>query len=148
DATAFAGTEGARQPFWSPDGKWIGFFARGKLRKIAAGGGPVTVLADAPDSKGGAWSSSGIILFQPNYRDSPLMRVSDQGGPAAPASTLDLANGEVGQRWPWFLPDGKHYIYFGQTVCDERRGVYVASLDEPSAPKPEPLFLTDFGAVF
>ena len=58
-ATPLAGTSGARQPFWSPDGHWIGFFAGGKLRKIAADGGPVAILADAPDAKGGAWSSAG-----------------------------------------------------------------------------------------
>jgi eukaryotic-like serine/threonine-protein kinase len=65
---ALSGTTSARQPFWSPDGRWIGFFARRKLQKIAATGGPVTDIADAPDARGGAWSPAGVIVFQPNYR--------------------------------------------------------------------------------
>ena len=148
EATALAGTSGARQPFWSPDGQWIGFFARGKLKKIAAGGGPVADLADAPDGKGGTWSSAGIIVFQPTYRDAPLMRVSDQGGAVESATVLEIEQDDVGHKWPVFLPDGKHFLYFGASVRDDRRGVYVGSLDKPRAETTAPIFLSDSGAVF
>ena len=145
---ALAGTDFARQPFWSPDGQWIGFFARGKLRKIAAAGGPVTHLADAPDSKGGSWSPAGVIVFQPTYRDAPLLRVSDQGGATQPVTAIDVTRDEVSHRWPSFLPDGKHFLYLGLSVNDTRRGVYVASLDEPAARPGRLLFLSDSGGTY
>jgi hypothetical protein len=148
ESHALSGTTSARQPFWSADGRWIGCFARGKLRKIAATGGPVTDLADAPDARGGTWSPARIIVFQPNYRDSPLMRVSDRGGRAEPVTTLDIKQDDVSQRWPSFLPDGRHFLYFGVSVNDRRRGVYVGSLDEPTAQPTRPLFLSDSGAIY
>ncbi|HEX2455540.1 MAG TPA: protein kinase [Vicinamibacterales bacterium] len=143
-----SGTTAARHPFWSPDGRWIGYFARGKLRKIAATGGPVTDIAAAPDFRGGTWSPAGVIVFQPNYRDAPLLRVSDQGGPTQPVTTVDLKVGDVSHRWPSFLPDGRHFLYFGLSVDDGRRGVYVGSLDELAAQPARPLFLSDSGAIY
>lgn len=148
ESHALSGTTSARQPFWSPDGRWIGFFARGKLRKIAATGGPVTDIADAPDARGGTWSPAGVIVFQPIYRDAPLLRVSDQGGPTQPVTTVDLKLDDVSHRWPSFLPDGRHFLYFGLSVNDGRRGVYVGSLDEPTAQPTRPIFLSDSGAIY
>jgi Tol biopolymer transport system component len=148
ESHALSGTASARQPFWSPDGRWIGFFARGKLRKIASTGGPVTDIADAPDSRGGTWSPAGVIVFQSIYRDAPLLRVSDQGGPTQPVTTVDLKLGDVSHRWPAFLPDGRHFLYFGLSVDDGRRGVYVGSLDEMAAQPTRPLFLSDSGAIY
>ena len=148
ESHALSGTTAARFPFWSPDGRSIGFFARGKLRKIASTGGPVTDIADAPDARGGTWSPAGVIVFQPNYRDAPLLRVSDQGGPTQPVTTVDLKLEDVSHRWPSFLPDGRHFLYFGLSVNDGRRGVYVGSLDEPAAQPTRPLFLSDSGATF
>jgi Tol biopolymer transport system component len=148
ESHALSGTTSARQPFWSPDGRWIGFFARGKLRKIAATGGPVTDIADAPDARGGTWSPAGVIVFQPHFRDAPLLRVSDQGGPTLPVTTVDLKLEDVSHRWPSFLPDGRHFLYFGLSVDDGRRGVYVGSLDELAAQPARPVFLSDSGAVY
>lgn len=148
ESLALSGTASARQPFWSPDGRWIGFFARRKLQKIAATGGPVTDIADAPDARGGTWSPAGVIVFQPTYRDSPLLRVSDQGGRTEPVTTLDIKQDDVSHRWPYFLPDGRHFLYFGLSVDDNRRGVYVGSLDEPTAPSRQPIFLSDSGAIY
>jgi Tol biopolymer transport system component len=148
ESHALSGTISARQPFWSPDGRWIGFFARGKLQKIAAIGGPVTDIAGAPDPRGGTWSPAGVIVFQPNHRDAPLLRVSDQGGPTQPVTTVDLKLDDVSHRWPSFLPDGRHCLYFGLSVNDSRRGVYVGSLDEPASQPARPIFLSDSGAIY
>ena len=143
-----SGTSAAKQPFWSPDGRWIGFFAQGKLRKIPATGGPVTDIADAPDARGGTWNSGGVIVFQPHYRDAPLLRVSDQGGPTQPVTTVDFKLDDVSHRWPSFLPDGRHFLYFGLSVNDDRRGVYLGRLDEPAAQPTRPILLADSGAIY
>lgn len=148
ESHVLSGTIDARQPFWSPDGRWIGFFGRGKLQKIAATGGPVADIADAPDARGGTWSPAGVIVFQPNYRDAPLLRVSDQGGPTQPVTTVDLKLDDVSHRWPSFLPDGRHFLYLGLSVNDDRRGVYVGSLDEPTTQPARPIFLSDSGAIY
>jgi eukaryotic-like serine/threonine-protein kinase len=148
ESHALSGTTSAGQPFWSPDGRWIGFFARGKLRKIAETGGPVTDIAEAPNPRGGSWSPAGVIVFQPYYRDAPLLRVSDQGGPTQPVTTVDLKLEDVSHRWPSFLPDGRHFLYFGLSVNDGRRGVYVGSLDEPTTQPARPMFLSDSGAIY
>ena len=148
DATPLAGTEGGAQPFWSPDGKAVGFFAAGKLRRVAIAGGSPVVLADAPDPRGGTWSASGTIVFAPLFRDAPLMRVSEQGGAVSPVTRVDLAQGDVTNRWPSFLPDGVHFLYSVVSMRDERRGVYVGSVAGPPAQPPEPLFTSDSAAVY
>ena len=86
-AQQLEGTQNAMHPFWSPDGRYIGFFANGKLAKIAATGGPVTVLADAPNSRGGSWSANDVIVFAPDYIGA-LLKVSAQGG-AVGAGNID-----------------------------------------------------------
>jgi serine/threonine protein kinase/Tol biopolymer transport system component len=109
-ATALAGTEGALNPFFSPDGQWIGFFAGGKLKKIATSGGAVVTLCDAPNGRGGTWTDDGSIIFSPNNTvNVTLMRVPAAGGTAEPLSTLD--KGEVTQRWPQVFPGGKAVLY-------------------------------------
>jgi eukaryotic-like serine/threonine-protein kinase len=148
ESHALSGTTSAFQPFWSPDGRWIGFFARGKLRKIVATGGPVTDIAEAPNPRGGSWSPAGVIVFQPYHRDAPLLRVSDQGGPTEPVTTVDLKLGDVSHRWPSFLPDGRQFLYLGVSVNDGRRGVYVGNLDGPATQLTRPIFLSDSGAIF
>jgi eukaryotic-like serine/threonine-protein kinase len=90
-AEPVAGTENALFPFWSPDGKYLGFFSNAKLRKVEATGGPVQALCDAPEGRGGAWNEKGVILFAPNI-SGPLQRVSDDGGTpedATPAHNED-----------------------------------------------------------
>jgi Tol biopolymer transport system component len=107
-ATAVTGTVGARDPFFSPDGQWVGFFADGKLKKVSVSGGAPIVLADAPGPRGGAWADDGTIVFQPNNAAGPnvgaLMRVSASGGTVE--RVIPLADKEVTQRWPQVLPGG------------------------------------------
>jgi eukaryotic-like serine/threonine-protein kinase len=148
EATPIAGTEGGLHPFWSPDSQAVAFFAGGKLRRIAVSGGSPIVLADAPDPRGGTWSPSGVIVFAPLYRDTPLMRVSEHGGAVSPVTRLDLAQGEVTTRWPAFLPDGIHFLYNVVSLRDDRRGVYVGSVDGPPARPIEPLFTSESASVY
>ncbi len=98
-----AGTEGASSPFFSPDGQWIGFFADGKVKKIPTDGGVATVVADAPNNRGGVWLGDDSIVYAPDY-PSGLMRVSARGGKAEVLTTPDAAGGERTHRWPTYLP--------------------------------------------
>jgi Tol biopolymer transport system component len=126
------GTENPSFPFWSPDSRFIGFFADGKLKKIDASGGPPQTLCDAPLNRGGTWNREGVILFAPVV-SGPLYRVSAAGGLATPATRLDPLRGEDGHRWPFFLPDGRHFLYmvssFSSLGQKEKIGIYAASLD-------------------
>lgn len=111
---ALPGTEDASYPFWSPDGQEIGFFAGGKLKKISASGGPPQILCEATTGRGGAWSKEGVIVFAPGPSE-PLSRVSSAGGTPEPATRLDVARGENSHRWPFFLPDGRHFLFWARS---------------------------------
>jgi eukaryotic-like serine/threonine-protein kinase len=103
-------TEGGTFPFWSPDSRWVGFFAEGKLKKLDTRGGPTVPLADAiSPGAGGSWSSKGIIVFAPTIF-APLTKVSSDGGAASPAVATDVAMGTA-HGFPWFLPDGEHFLF-------------------------------------
>ncbi len=108
-AKPLSGTEGGHRPFWSPDGKHIGFFTWGALSTIPAEGGAVRRLAVARDARGGTWSPNGTILFAPYQRGS-LWTVSEHGGKAVEVTTTgkELLGTH---RFPQFLPDGEHFIY-------------------------------------
>jgi eukaryotic-like serine/threonine-protein kinase len=148
DATAINGTEGAKQPFWSPDGTSLGFFALGKLMKVAVAGGVPVRICDAPDGRGGAWSPTGTIVFGPSPIFEGLARVSADGGPVQPATLVDFDRGENSHRWPAFLPDGIHVLFHVRASADERRGVYVARIDRPASKPGSPLFRSESEAVF
>jgi len=109
-AKKLEGTEGSSFPFWSGDGKFLGFFADGHLKKVPAAGGPVITLADAPNARGGAWNQDNIIIFEPDYRES-LWRISAAGGVPTQLTKMDSTK-HTTQRWPQFLPDGKHFLFF------------------------------------
>ena len=128
-AKKLEGTEGAAFPFWSADGKFIGFFSDGHLKKIPATGGPVTVLADTPNPRGGTWSADNIIVYEPDYRDT-LWKISASGG--SPSRLTKFDNGKhTTHRWPSFLPDGKHFLFFGTNHSgNSEQGVYFGSIGD------------------
>ncbi len=123
-AQPIAGSEGASYPFWSPDNRFLGFFAEGKLKKVGTAGGPIQVLCDAPDPRGASWSQEGVILLAP-ATNLPLMRVPAAGGTPVAVTRIDAARKEVGHRWPHFLPDGRHYLCF--TYCGNPAGNAIAA---------------------
>ena len=130
-AQALTGTEGASFPFWSPDSRFIGFFADGKLKKIEASGGPALTLCEAPQGRGGTWNRDGMIVFAPNSAGA-LQQVSASGGVSSAVTKLDEVRGEVNHRWPSFLPDSRHFLYLGRTVPfgeSETNAIYVGSLE-------------------
>ncbi|HTW31915.1 MAG TPA: hypothetical protein VMD76_09565, partial [Candidatus Sulfotelmatobacter sp.] len=129
-AQALDGTGGASHPFWSPDGRYIGYFAGGKLLKIAATGGPVATITDVPNTRGGSWGANDVIVFSPNFT-GPLAKVSAQGGTAEAATVIDPRK-HTTHRWPWCLPDGKHFIYLATSHTGgdpKQNGIYFASVD-------------------
>jgi len=132
EAKEVKGTEGAISPFWSPDGRFLGFFARGKLQKIAATGGPPQALCDSAFGNAATWGRDGTILFTEfGAGREGIYRVSAEGGTPAQVTSLDRARGERSQGWPVFLPDGRHFLYLGGAFGGEKesRNLSVGSLD-------------------
>ena len=126
---ALAGTDEAIYPFWSPDGREIGFFAQGKLKKVSARGGPVQTLCDAAVGRGGAWNKDGVILFTPTTQSS-LFRVPATGGTPVPASRVDAAHSQNSHRWPHFLPDNLHFIFWARNALGgSEEAIHVGSLN-------------------
>ena len=134
DTRDLQGTDGAIYPFWSPDSRFIGFFADGKLKRIDTRGGAPEVICDLPGqvAYGGAWSDDGTIMFSVNA--FPLLRVPARGGTPSPVTKLDATKKELGHTRPWFLPDGRHFLYYTATVSEDPMGggIYVGSLDDPT----------------
>ncbi len=124
-AHALPGTEGAEYPFWSPDGRTIGFFATGKVKRIDIAGASPQIIADAPNGRGGTWSRDGVILFAPS-NSAAILRVDASGGAATPVTKHNA--GEGSHRLPQFLPDGRHFLFFAQG-SPEMQGIYLGSLD-------------------
>ncbi len=120
-------TEESAYPFWSPDSRFIGFFAQGKLKKVAASGGPSLALCDAPDGTGGSWNRDDVIVFAQSIDGGSLRRVAAAGG--VPADVVK-AQGAGFTRHPVFLPDGRHFLYTIQFGPSEQTGIHVGSLDQ------------------
>jgi len=132
---SLAGTEGARTPFWSPDGRFIAFFADSKLKKTSRDGGVPVTLADAPSARGGSWGSAKEIVFAASS-GGPLLRVDENGGATSAAS--ELGKGEASHRFPSFLPDGRRFLYV--SLPQLRPGelpIRLGSLDGVPRPGPE-----------
>ncbi len=131
DATSLADTGGATFPFWSPDGRSLGFFADGKLKKLNVAGGPVQTLCDAPTGRGGTWNKDGVILYTPSGTlGVGLYRISASGGTPTQVTVPDKTLNEDSNRWPVFLPDGIHYLYSAINLSGRRDlySVYLGSL--------------------
>ncbi len=130
EARPLPGTEGAIFPFWSPDSRSLGFFADGKLKVMDINDTSTQVVADAGLGRGGAWGPGGVIVFSPGPQ-MPLMRVNAGGGNALQLTKIDSTQ-HTSHRWPFFLPDGKHFLYLAihhDPSKAENNAVYYASLD-------------------
>jgi len=127
-AEPLAGTEGGDYPFWSPDSRFLAFYADGKLKKVAVTGGPPQTLCDASQGGGGTWNRDGVILFRPS--NGPIYRVSAGGGTPAPVTKLDQSRQENTHLWPHFLPDGNRFLYFARSADPEQSAIYVKALDQ------------------
>jgi Tol biopolymer transport system component len=128
--TLLPGTQGASFPFWSPDASYVAFFANGKLQKMAASGGTPQVLASAVSARGGSWGSKGVIIYTPNA-ESPVVRINADG--TGSAEVTKIQGKDQTHRWPVFLPDGNHFMFwtgdFGNSKDDRYSGIYLSSLD-------------------
>jgi Tol biopolymer transport system component len=130
-ARPLPGTNHAAWPFWSPDSRFIAFFADGKLKKVDLAGSPAVTVCDAPEGRSGSWSKDGTLIFSaaPNM---PISRVSAAGGKPEVITKLDEEHQETTHRWATFLPDGRHFLYLGGThtagVRSEANAVYLAEL--------------------
>jgi eukaryotic-like serine/threonine-protein kinase len=141
-AQVVPGTENAWLPFWSPDGRNIGFFTDGKLNRVDVSGGTVLTVCDAEFGAGGSWNRDGTIVFAPG-RTTALARVPAAGGQVAPATRLDASRHETSHRYPYFLPDGRHFLYMAANLSAPPGGpsnsIRVGSLDGRSDKKLVPL---------
>jgi serine/threonine protein kinase len=132
NATPLPGTDGANFPFWSPDGNYIAFFANGKLQKIAIAGGPPQVLANVQAARGGSWGTRNVIMYAPDA-SSNIWRINADGtGPASVTDRVRISEDST-HRWPVFLPDGNHFLFFASNFSNQKddrvSGIYLAALD-------------------
>jgi eukaryotic-like serine/threonine-protein kinase len=123
------GTEGVVSAFWSPDSSSLGYFTQDKLKRIAASGGPTQILCEVHDSRGGSWGQLDVILFSRVV--GGVYRVSASGGIPERVTTPNASRLEVTHRWPFFLPDGKHFFFMSSPLgsVSPENSIYVGSLD-------------------
>jgi len=129
-ARSLSDTEGASYPFWSADGRYLAFFADGRLKRLELSGGQVQTICDAPSGRGGRWNKEDVIVFTPAGTGTGLHRVSASGGTPTEITHPDLSRGEYSHRWPMFLPDGKHYLYMAADFSGKKgvNAIFVGSL--------------------
>jgi eukaryotic-like serine/threonine-protein kinase len=129
-ARPLVGTEEVSFAFWSPDSRNLGFFAQGKLKRIAATGGPTQTLCDAESNRGASWGRSDVIVFA--RVSGEIQRIPASGGTSQRVTTLDASRNEGTHRWPYFLPDGNHFLFMAALLgpVSEDNVFYLGSLDE------------------
>jgi eukaryotic-like serine/threonine-protein kinase len=142
DARSLAGTEDAALPFWSPDSQSIGFFAPGKLKRVDINGGSLQVLCDVARGRGGSWNRDGVIIFAAGLATG-LSRIAATGGEPQPITAL--RNGQLSHRFPYFLPDGRRYLYYGEGARADDTGIFAAALNDDSHQR---LATADSAAVY
>ncbi|MGH9364437.1 MAG: protein kinase domain-containing protein, partial [Thermoanaerobaculia bacterium] len=125
-AQKLEGTRDGYDPFWSPDGRFVGYGQNG-LFKFEIPSGPPQKIADMADGRGCSWNRDNVILFEKSGA-SPLYRISALGGPVEQVTTLDKSRGEIGHWRPQFLPDGRHFLYLARAEPPQNSGIYVGSL--------------------
>ncbi len=131
-AVTIDGTENAQYPFWSPDSRFIAFYDRNEgLKKVPVNGGPGQNICPAANGKGGAWNEDGTIVFTPNF-DTPIMKVAAVGGEPVPVTDLKSDTGFGSHRHPWFLPDGRRFLYLARANTGNENEIRLASLDGDS----------------
>ncbi len=121
-----AGTDDANLPFWSPDSRFIGFFAEGKLKKVLSAGGVPEILCDAHSHRGGTWGRHNEIVFSSEGR---LQLIPAEGGQPVQVVELNHARKETGHLHPYFLPDGRHFLYLARSTDEGLSGVYIGSTE-------------------
>ena len=110
EAHPVAEMDGTSRPFWSPDSRFLAFISEGRLRKVPVAGGPAVAICDAPGGFDGSWGSDGWILFD-GAADDSIRGVPASGGRLKPFTTIDHAHGDMEHGWPFFLPDGRHFLF-------------------------------------
>jgi serine/threonine-protein kinase len=140
------GTSGASFPFWSPDSRWVGFFADNKLKKIDVNGGPALTLCDVPGGRGGSWSQDDVIVY--GRLRGGLFRVPAAGGTPVALTELDTTV-EFSHRMPWFLPDGRHFLYTARSGDAQKTRIYADSIDaKPGVKTRKEVVGADSNAVY
>ena len=127
-ARRIEGTKGAAFPFWSPDSRSIAFFANEKLYRVEIAGGLPKIVCSAADGRGGAWNADNRIVFTPSL-NSALYQVPAAGGEPKALTALNASRQEISHRWPFFLPDGRHFLFVIRTAPPEHSGIYLGSLN-------------------
>jgi serine/threonine protein kinase len=141
---SFPGTENARYPFWSPDGRSIGFFAGQRLRRVEADGGPAQTICRSGLGFGGTWGPDGTILFSPVF-GAGISAVPAAGGEPVLASSLVASRGDSAHLWPVFLPDGRHFVLIARNFDPEKSVIALGTLGSKET---RPLFRADSGAIY
>ena len=129
DGRLLAGTETGFYPFWSPDSRWVAFFDRGELRRIEVDGGLPEKICGAGWGRGGSWSETGRIVFNP-MGGGPISVVEANEGDPRQVTELDVTLGEDAHYWPVWLPDGEHFLYFIRSGRREHQGIYLGRVRE------------------
>ena len=138
ESRSLPGTEGAIDPIWSPDGRWIAFFADGKLKKVSPSGGPPQTVATVAGFQDAAWGAQGDIIFRPANRQG-LLRVHESGGTPSELTTLDRSLTENSHRGPFFLPDGRRFLFTNRCEQREHNALFLGSLDSGRTQRVIPL---------
>jgi Tol biopolymer transport system component len=127
-ARELPGSEVASVPFWKPDGQFLAFIAGGRLKRIdRSGSAPALSLADADPLSGGSWSKDDVILF--GTGTGGLFRIPAAGGTITQVTRLDRTQSEIRHGFPWFLPDGRHFLYTAISTDPSKTAIYIGELD-------------------